>query len=127
PPARSAAARPMPAAIPAWPCAARSGFGLDDLFPELRELLLVAGPDLVPCDLAEGVDMRLVHSHALGLEQLLGLGEVVDALGVVADALLRLARHIEQQFLLLFGQAVPDAEIDDVHRRPVVVIGHRAV
>src|SRR6266436_9241746 len=55
--------------------------GVDDLVPELGVLLLVLRPDLLFGDLAERGDVGLVDLHALGLEDLLGLGEVVDALG----------------------------------------------
>src|SRR5690348_13861823 len=68
--------------------AARSGLGLDDLAPELRELLLVARPDLLLRELAESIDIGGVHRHSLGLEQRLRLLQIVDALGLMADLFL---------------------------------------
>src|SRR6185436_15643603 len=68
--------------------------GVDDLVPHLGVLLLVLGPDLLLGQLAERGDVGLVHLHALGLEDLLGLGEVVHALGGLTDLLLGLHRHV---------------------------------
>src|SRR5690242_19760476 len=75
-----------------------------DQIPHLGVLLMIGGPDALFRDFAEGVDIGVVDHHALGLEQLFGLLQIVDALGVVADALLRLARDIEQQLLLRLGE-----------------------
>src|SRR5262249_13233832 len=53
--------------------------------------------------------------------------EAVDAFGRLADLLLRLARDVAEDLLFVLTKPVPYLEIDDVHRRPVIVIGHRAV
>jgi len=81
--------------------------------PHLGELRLVGGPDLVLREPAEGFDIGGVDRHALGFEQLLGLGDIVDALGQLADRLLRGARGVRDQLLMGLGEAVPDVEIDD--------------
>src|SRR5689334_22311678 len=90
------------------PSAMASDRGVGDQIPHLGVLLVIGGPDPLCRDFAEGFDIGVVDHHALGLEQLLGLLQIVDALGVVADALLRLARDVEQQLLLRLGEAVPD-------------------
>src|SRR6187397_2700270 len=89
--------------------------GLDDLVPQIGILLLVGRPDLLLRELAEGIELRRVHDHALRLEQLLRLGEAVDALGRLAHALLRTARGFTDELLLLLGEAVPHVEVHHEH------------
>src|SRR6516162_10253102 len=72
-------ARPLGAGAVMRP--APSHLGSDNLFPHFGELRLVGGPHLLFGDLAEGANIGGVDRHPLGLQQLLGLGEVVDAFG----------------------------------------------
>src|SRR5216684_7465111 len=83
-----------------------SNLGRDDFFPHLGELRFVGRPDLVLREPAESLDIGGVDDHALGFEQLLGLGEIVDALGQLTDRLLRGARCFDHQLALWFGQSV---------------------
>src|SRR5450631_4739025 len=72
----------------------RSGLEGLDLVPQRAILGLVGGPYLLLRDFAEFVDLGLHHGHAERLQHLLGLGEIVDRLGRLADLLLRGARQI---------------------------------
>src|ERR1700676_3239221 len=75
---------------------ADSHFGRDDLLPQFRELLFVFRPYLLFRDFLKSRDICFVDDHALGLEQFLGLGEIVDALGQLPNALLRGAPEFQQ-------------------------------
>ena len=76
-------------------------------------LLLVGRPDLLLRQLAEGLDVGLDHRHALGLEQLLGLGEVVDRLGELRGSCSALRGRRRASASLRVGEAVPDVEVHD--------------
>src|SRR5438094_7863879 len=129
--ATATAAVSSAAVMPARPRRVTSGppalLGADHAVPELAVLLLVGGPDLLLGHLAEGGHVGGVHLHALGLEELLGLGQVVDALGQLAHLLLGLAADVHEELLLLGGEALPDLEIHHQHGGPVVVEGQRDV
>src|SRR5947207_3681582 len=115
------------AAAASFAVTAGSDLGCDDFFPELGELLLVGRPDFFLRQFAERVDIGGIHGHSLGFEKLLGLVEIVDALGQLAHLGLGIARGVCDQFALALGQPVPELEIDDRRGRPIIVIGHRAV
>src|SRR5438093_9942341 len=117
------ATTPRPRRVTAPPALLRA----DDPVPELAVLLLVGRPDLVLGQLAEGRHVGGVHLHALGLEELLGLGQVVDALGQLAHLLLGLAADVHEELLLLGREALPDVEVHHQHGGPVVVEGQRDV
>src|SRR5262249_7535070 len=72
---------------------------VDDLVPHLRVLLPILRPDLLLGHLAERGHIGLVHLHALGFEDLLGLLEVVDRLGQLANLRLRLAPDVGEELL----------------------------
>src|ERR1700757_4843986 len=88
--------------------AARTGtaldLGSDDFFPQFRELLLVRWPYLLLRYTAKCLNIGGVDRRPLGLEQFLRLGEIVNALGQLADRRLRGVRSFLQQFLLHGGQ-----------------------
>src|SRR5947207_15726633 len=55
--------------------------GRDDFVPHLGELRLVAGPHLFLGEFSEGTDIGGVDRHPLRLQELLRLGQAVDAFG----------------------------------------------
>src|SRR5438128_9008896 len=87
-----------------------------DLVPELAVLLLVPGPDLLLGDAAERRDVGGVHLHPLRFQDLLRLGEVVHALGRLADLRLRLASDVQAALLLVGRQILPDREVHQHER-----------
>src|SRR5215472_6961647 len=72
--------------------------GRDDLFPQVGELLLVRRPYLLLRDMAKCLDIGGVDGHPLRLKQFLCLGEIVDALGQLADCRLRRVKFPEAIF-----------------------------
>src|ERR1700759_5815541 len=78
-----------------------SGLEGFDLVPQCAILGLVGRPDLGLRDFAEFLDLGFHHGHAERLQLRLGLGEIVDRLGRLADLLLRCARQLHDQFLLV--------------------------
>src|SRR5689334_352775 len=99
-------------------------FRRDDLVPQLAVLLLVRRPDLLLGHLPERGHVGGVDLHAARLEDLLGLGEVVHALGGLADLFLRLPADLHEELLLLGREAVPDVQVHDEQGGPVVVERH---
>src|ERR1700756_4695851 len=88
-----------------------SGLEGFDLVPQRTVLGLVDRPDLGLRDFAEFLDLGFHHRHAEWLQLRLGLGEIVDRLGRLADLLLRGARQVHDQLLLVGGETVPYLEI----------------
>src|SRR5216683_3443030 len=72
-----------------------------DLVPQCAVLGLVGRPYLLLRYFAEFLDLGFHHGHAERLEFRLGFGEIVDRLGRLADLLLRGAREIHDQLLVL--------------------------
>src|SRR5216683_3635236 len=83
--------------------APRLTLGLEafDLVPQCAVLGLVGRPYLLLRHFAEFLDLGFHHGHAERLEFRLGFGEIVDRLGRLADLLLRGAREIHDQLLVL--------------------------
>src|SRR5258708_37985795 len=78
-----------------------SGLEAFDLVPQCAVLGLVGRPYLLLRYFAEFFDLGFHHGHADRLQLRLGLGEIVDRLGRLADLLLRGARQIHDQLLVL--------------------------
>src|ERR1700681_2473910 len=72
-----------------------------DLVPQCAVLGLVGRPYFLLRDFAEFVDVGFHHGHAERFQIRLGLREVVDRLSCLADLLLRGARQIHDQLLVL--------------------------
>src|ERR1700712_3787348 len=88
-----------------------SGLEAFDLVPQGAVLGLVGRPYLLLGHLAEFVDLGFHHGHAERFKLRLGLGEIVDGFGSLADLLLRGAREIHHQLLMLGRQPVPTVAI----------------
>src|SRR5271165_975497 len=89
-----------------------SGRNGGDLFPQVGVLLLVRGPDFVSRQLLEWLAIRHVDRHAALLQQFLGALFTVEAFGDPAHLFLCLTADVEQQFLLIRCQTVPDPKIE---------------
>src|SRR3954465_5967058 len=108
-------------------CVASSGLETFDLVPQGAVLALVGRPYFLLRHLLELLDLGFHHGHAERLQLRLGLGEVVDRLGRLADFLLRRARQIHDQLLLIGAKPVPDLEIHHRIGRAVIMVGERGV
>src|SRR5436305_6920502 len=98
-----------------------------DLVPQGAVLALVGRPYLLLRHLPELLDLGFHHGHAERLQLRLRLGEIIDRLGRLADFLLRGARQIHDQLLLIGRKAIPDLEVHHRVGRAVIVIGERSV
>src|SRR3954468_17346833 len=98
-----------------------------DLVPQGAVLALVGRPYLLLRHLLELLDLGFHHGHAERLQLRLGLGEIVDRLGRLADFFLRGARQVHDQLLLIGRKPVPDLEVHHRVGGPVIVIGERCV
>src|SRR5258707_13813204 len=78
-----------------------SGLEAFDLVPQCAVLGLVGRPYLLLRYFAEFFDLGFHHGHAERLQLRLSFGEIVDRLGRLADLLLRGAREIHDQLLVL--------------------------
>src|ERR1700709_1028646 len=97
-----------------------------DLVPQGAVLALVGRPYLLLRYLLELLDLGFHHDHAERLQLRLGLGEIIDRLGRLADFLLRGTRQIDDQLLLIGVEPVPDVEVHHSVGRAVIVIGERS-
>src|SRR3954467_1582351 len=82
-------------------CVANSGLEAFDLVPQGAVLALVGRPYLLLRHLPELLDLCFHHRHPERLQLRLGLGEIVDRFGRLADLLLRRARQIHDELLLI--------------------------
>src|SRR5260370_6490378 len=78
-----------------------SGLEAFDLVPQCAVLGLVGRPYLLLRHFAEFFDLGFHHGHAERLQLRLSFGEIVDRLGRLADLLLRGAREVDDQLLVL--------------------------
>src|SRR5581483_9593158 len=98
-----------------------------DLVPQGAVLRLVSRPDFLLRYLTEFVGFGFDHGHSDRFEQCLGLREMIDRLGLLANLFLRGARQFEDELLLISRQTVPDIEIHHGIGRAVVMIGEGGV